>query len=48
VRYLTERHIRYTFTKDVADEVTGEAFTIWKYKKSKKLFDALSDFYDGL
>ena len=39
VCWLTDRGIRYTFVKKVNGLIT------YKYKKSKELFDALSEFY---
>lgn len=40
--YLNDCGIRYTFVK------TDDGVTVYKYKKTKKLFDALSELYDKL
>lgn len=40
--YLGDNGIRYTFIK------TENGETIYKYKKTKKLFEALSRFYERL
>lgn len=40
--YLSDNGIRYSFVKDVS------GITTYKYKKSKKLFSALTKFYDNL
>lgn len=41
-QYLSDCGIRYTFVK------VENGFTTYKYKKTKKLFDALSHFYERL
>lgn len=38
-KYLTEHGIKYTFVKTV------NGVTVWKYKKSQKLFLHLANFY---
>lgn len=43
MKYLSSQGIKYTFVK-----TTDDGITIWKYKKSPKLFKALSDFYCGV
>ncbi len=40
--FLTSKGIRYTFVKTV------DGVTIWKYKKTTLLFDALSEFYGNV
>lgn len=44
--FLAESGIRYCFYKEVVDEKTGKRIDVWKYKKTKELFKALSEFYD--
>lgn len=39
VAWLSENNIRYTYVK------VQDGITVWKYKKTKQLFDALSEFY---
>ena len=43
VLYLTSRGIRYAFVKE-----NENGITVYKYKKTKKLFDALSSLYGNL
>ena len=40
--FLTSKGIRYTFVKTV------DGVTVWKYKKTTLLFDALSEFYGNV
>ena len=40
--FLTSKGIRYTFVKTV------DGVTVWKYKKTTLLFEALSEFYGNV
>ena len=40
--FLTSKGIRYTFVKTI------DGVTVWKYKKTTLLFDALSEFYGNV
>ena len=43
MKYLTSQGIRYVFVKTMND-----GLTVWKYKKSSRLFSALAEFYSGV